>query len=241
MKIIKNLCIIPARAGSKRIPNKNIKEFCGKPIISYSIQKALNSKIFDKVIVSTDSEKIKEISINFGAEVPFIRKNSTSNDFATIYDVILEVVQFYKAQDTIIEKICIAFSTIPLLDEKYFKILHDLLNKDTIENVFTIKKFRHPIERALGFNLNNNLYFIDKNNCNIRTQDFSEKYYDAGQLYFGYTDSFLIHKNLIGEKNNGVILKFLESVDIDNEDDWELAEIIFKNLNYNNNDIRFKS
>ena len=144
-----NICLIPARKGSKRIKNKNIKNFNGKPIIYYSIKAALNSKLFDKIVVSTDSEKIKKIAIKFGAEVPFIRPKNISDDFAIDFDVINHYLQFCKKQKISINNLCYLYPVNPLIKISTLKRCIKLLDSFNCQSVITVRKYAFPIEMAL--------------------------------------------------------------------------------------------
>lgn len=241
MKLIKNLCIIPARGGSKRIPNKNIKKFAGKPIITYAIEKALQSNLFDEIMVSTDNSEIATIAEKYGAKIPFLRSAKTSDDYSTITDVIFEVLNTYIEIGYSVQNFCVIFPTVPLLEVSHVIEGFNSLTAKNLDAVFSVKKYRHPIERSLNLMPDGSLKFSHEENIKIRTQDFPTKYYDAGQFYFANAQKFLATKKLISEKNEGIILNFLESVDIDNEEDWQLAEILYQKVKTHKHDTGFKS
>ena len=165
-----NICIIPARGGSKRIPRKNIKEFLGKPIIAYSIKAALDSGLFDEVMVSTDDVEIADIAKKLGAKVPFMRSAKNSDDFATTFDVIEEVIQVYKTQGKRFENICCIYSCAPFITSELLFKAYDLLTQKKFDTVFPIIAYSFPIQRALRVN-QGKVSMILKDNLNIRSQD----------------------------------------------------------------------
>ena len=179
------ICLIPARSGSKRIKNKNLINLAGKPIIFYSINEAINSKIFDKVIVTTDSEKIARTARMFGAETPFIRPKKISNDKATDLDVLKHFNKFSKKNEIKIDYLCYLYPTAFLINKKILKYSFDVLKKNkNCQKVLTICKIRHPVERALRFDKNKNIIFNNKKKIFTRTQDLPKLYYDAAQCYW---------------------------------------------------------
>jgi pseudaminic acid cytidylyltransferase len=223
-----NICIIPARGGSKRIPRKNIKTFCGKPIISYSIEAALNSKLFDEVMVSTDDEEIASIAIQYGANVPFLRSDENSNDYASTIDVILEVLQNYQNMDKLFTHACCIYPTAPLIQIKNLKkAYHTLLNQN-FETVFPITLFSFPILRALQVDEGNRVNMIWPENMTKRSQDLAPAYHDAGQFYWMKVSDIQQNKKLYTDYSGVVILNDLDVQDIDNEIDWVIAEMKYK-------------
>ena len=225
----KVICIIPARSGSKRILNKNIKLFCGKPLISYAIKNALNSKLFDKIVVSTDSQIISKTAVNHGAETPFIRPKSISNSNASTLSVIQHSINKLKLNDNDI--ICCMYPTSPLLNISYVKKSFILLSKNMNKIIFTIMEFDNRFQR--GFYINKNLInkFYSKDNLKKNTQDLTKLFVDAGQIYFGTVKKYNEITNLIDKNNLFVIIEKNSVVDIDNLSDWEYAEYMFKKLN----------
>ena len=217
--------IIPAREGSKRIKKKNIKLFNGKPIIGHVIQKLLKNKIFDKIIVSTDSKKIANIAKKYGAEVPFIRSKGLANDFVATKEVILDAVNKLEL-DNLKDFVCCIYPTSVFIKKKYLsKALKSIFNKNNF--FFTAKKFQHPIQRS--FYKKKKLLFFDKNLIKYRTQDLIEYYHDAAQFYFARVKTWK-NKEIINENSDFVEIPLNESHDIDNLDDWKLSEILWKNL-----------
>ena len=219
------LAVITARGGSKRIPRKNIKSFCGKPIIAYSIEAALESQCFDEVMVSTDDEEIANISRQYGAVVPFMRSKKTADDFATTAEALLEVLYEYQNQERHFEYFCCFYPTAPLITLDNLNKAFQLLQSDlTLDNVFPIVQFSFPIQRAFQLK-NNKVSFINSAHALTRSQDLEPAFHDAGQFYFSRTEAFLKNKTLISENTGGIVLPEWQVQDIDNLDDWKLAEM----------------
>ena len=225
-----NLAIIPARGGSKRIPRKNVKKFAGKPVISYSIEAALKSKIFDEVMVSTDDEDISSIAQEYGASVPFLRSPENSDDYAGVADVCLEVIENYQKAGRLFDHVCCIFPTAPLIQYKNLLEAIQLLNGQKFDCVFTAVEYGYPIQRSLqiddGF-----IRMRWPENFPKRSQDLEKTYHDAGQFYLIKTSTLLNEKKLFAEKSGAIILSELEVQDIDSETDWRLAELKYKMLN----------
>lgn len=224
---MKNLAIITARGGSKRIPHKNIRDFCGKPIIAYSIETALKSKIFDEVMVSTDDEEIKKISIKYGAKVPFMRSEQTSNDYAATHEVLLEVLDEYKKRNIYFENICCIYPTAPFVDEIELEKAFEKLNKSDVDLVYPIVSYSFPPQRAVKL-IDGHAEFLHPDNMFVRSQDLEKIYHDCGQFYFLNVAAFEKEKKLILKKNSPIIVNEMEMQDIDNLEDWKLAELKYK-------------
>lgn len=222
-----NLAIIPARGGSKRIPRKNIKPFLGKPIISYSIEAALKSCLFDEIIVSTDDLEIADIAINCGAKVPFLRSDNNSNDFAVLSDVIDEVITNYSKANKYFENICCILPTAPFVTPnlvlKTFKKLKDF----NFDSVFPVLEFSFPIQRSLKIE-DDKISMIWPEHLNSRSQDLESRYHDSGQLYWLNTEAFSSKKKLFTSNSGAIIISELQAQDIDTETDWKLAEIKYR-------------
>jgi len=223
---MKSICIITARGGSKRIPEKNIKDFCGKPIIAYSIEAALNSKVFDKVIVSTDSEKIKEISIKYGAEVPFMRSEKNSDDHATSIDVLLEVLT---SLDENYDSFCCLYPTAPFITQDILKDAKSKLEETSADSLVPVVEFSFPPQRCLSLS-DNKVSFSHPEHIFTRSQDLETKYHDVGQFYFAKTKSFLKEKSLFMQNTTTIILDPMRVQDIDTIDDWKIAQFKFNYL-----------
>ena len=224
-----SLCIIPARGGSKRIPRKNIKPFMGKPIIAYSIEAALNSGVFDEVMVSTDDEEIAGVVRQYGASIPFMRSAETSNDYATTVDVLLEVVNKYKEQGKDFDTICCLYSTAPFVTSERLKEASSQIS-DTIDACFTIVQYSYPIQRSLRINEDNCVEMKFPEHLKSRTQDLEKVYHDAGQFYFVKTDALIQEKTVWCKRTAPLILSELEVQDLDTLTDWQLAEMKYQLL-----------
>lgn len=219
-----NLCIIPARGGSKRIEKKNIKSFLGKPIISYSIKAATDSKLFEEVMVSTDSKEIANLSMQYGAKVPFYRSELASNDFSTISDVVEEVVKSYKEIGKSFNYICCLFPTAPFAFSEMLKKGYDFLRITNADSVRPIVKFGYPIQRSLKLDSTGQITFFFNEFSKSRSQDLQNAYHDAGMFYW-------MNQNLlVGQKRFAFEISELECQDIDNVIDWEIAELKYKRL-----------
>lgn len=226
-----NLCIIPARGGSKRIPRKNIKEFLGKPIIAYSIEAALNSGLFDEVMVSTDDDEIAEISKHYGAKIPFLRSNENANDFAPLADVLIEVIQQYEKRGSTFENICCILPTAPLTKSISIIEAHEKLKAEKLDSVLPVVNFSYPILRALEFDQQQRIKMIWPEYLKTRSQDLVPAYHDTGSFYWVKTNALLEQKTLFCKNGSAIVLNETEVQDIDNETDWKLAELKFKLLN----------
>ncbi len=223
-----SLCIIPARGGSKRIPRKNIKPFLGKPIIAYSIQAALDSQLFDEVMVSTDDLEIAEIAKQYGAKVPFMRSEKNADDFATTYEVIEEVVLRYKSEiNREFDTVCCLYSCAPFVTKESLKKGYTELIENKFDTVFPIIAFSFPIQRALKHE-NGKIAMIEEAHLVTRSQDLEERFHDAGQFYWGKINALLQSKKLLTSNSGGVIISELEAQDIDTETDWKLAELKYQ-------------
>ena len=222
-----NLCIIPARGGSKRIPRKNIKDFLGKPIIAYSIQAAIDSRLFDEVMVSTDDTEIKELAKKYGASVPFIRSKKNSNDFATTYDVIAEVIENYKKINKQFVSACCVYPCAPFVSASILKLGLRKLIEQKYDSVFPIIKYSSPIQRAL-LESKGKIAMVEEKYLNERSQDLTQRYHDAGQFYWFNIKSLIEFKKLLTTNSGGIIISELSAQDIDTEADWRLAEFKYK-------------
>lgn len=226
---MKRLAIITARGGSKRIPKKNIKEFCGKPILAYSIEAALATGVFDTVMVSTDSEEIAEVAKKYGAEIPFYRSPETSNDFAVTFQVIAEVLEEYGKLGKRYDQVCCIYPTAPFVTAVRLREAVELLTQREADSVLPVVKFSFPPQRGVveegGY-----IKYIYPEHRNTRSQDLQPQYHDAGQFYCLNSDSFAAQKTLVMEKTVPLILSELEVQDIDTIEDWEMAEIKYQRL-----------
>jgi len=233
---MKNIAIIPARGGSKRIPKKNIRNFLGQPVIGYAINAAINSKVFDKVMVSTDNEEIANIAISYNAEIPFYRSKENSSDFASTDDALKEVIEYYNNKGEHYDNACCIYPVNPFISED--KIIEGLktLNSSNFDCVFSAVKYSYPIQRAFIINKDKKMEMINPDNYLTRSQDLDETFHDAGQFYWFKTKSFIKEKKLWTDNTSIVELSEKEVQDIDTESDWKVAEVKFqiqKKINHN--------
>lgn len=224
------IAIIPARGGSKRIPQKNIKDFSGKPMLSYAINACKDAGIFSTIMVSTDTEKIADIARKYGAEIPFLRSAKTSNDTAITYDVLEEVITMYRQ---IVRKeysaVCCVYPCVPLLSGKTLKDAYDRFVTSGTDALIPVCKFPVPVEWAMKIE-NGLLVPNDRKAILIRSQDLSPQYFDAGMFYFIKTSALLKYKTLTPVNTMGYIMNEKEIQDIDTPDDWTMAEMKYKVL-----------
>jgi N-acylneuraminate cytidylyltransferase len=225
-----NIAIIPARGGSKRILRKNIKFFCGKPIIAYSIMAAKKTNLFDRIIVSTDDQEIADTAVKWGAEVPFIRPQKLADDYATTMDVIKHAIDWLNKNDTVYDHACCIYATAPFVRVSDLIKGYNLLKEDDIHFSFPITTFSSSIFRALKLTPNNRLKMFWPEHLDTRTQDLPEAYHDVGQFYWGKTDAFLKKKSIFTEKSSPVIIPRYLAQDIDTPEDWEQAELLYQTL-----------
>lgn len=226
----KNIAIIPARGGSKRIPYKNIKPFLGKPIIAYSIEAAIKSGMFAEVMVSTDDEQIAHIARQFGAKVPFMRSAQTANDFATLGDVVEEVLLQYKQRGQEFDAVCCILATVPLIKkERIFEAYQKMMNEH-YDAVFPVVRFSYPIQRALRIE-NGRVSMLQPENFLKRSQDLEPAYHDSGQFYWMKVPAFMQEKRFFAQNAGAIILSESEAQDIDTEEDWKMAELKYRLLN----------
>ena len=224
-----SIAIITARGGSKRIPGKNIKDFCGKPIIAYSIEAALKSELFDVVMVSTDSEEIADIAKSYGAEVPFMRSQKNSDDYATTADVLHEVILKYEELGQHFDIMCCIYPTAPFVTSTKLKTAYEFMKKKKGDALIPVVKYSFPPQRCFVIR-SERIQLLHPENMNIRSQDLEPYYHDAGQFYFWRTNKFstVFVKNTVP-----YILDDMEVQDIDNIEDWKIAEVKYKILKKN--------
>ena len=222
------IAIIPARGGSKRIPKKNIKDFLGKPIICWSIKAAQDSGLFDKIIVSTDDKDISNIAQSYGAEVPFVRPSNLSDDITPTVPVIKHATNFYLDLGLNIDYACCIYPCAPFVTKEDIKKSFKILASSDQSFCYPITEYSHPIQRALKINAEGKLsYYNNKKMSTVRTQDLDITFHDCGQFYWGKVSGWIEDK-IMHTDAVGYIVKNSEFVDIDNLDDWERAENIFK-------------
>ncbi|MFH4963803.1 pseudaminic acid cytidylyltransferase [Gaetbulibacter sp. M235] len=222
-----NLAIIPARGGSKRIPKKNIKSFNGKPIIAYVIDAALRSNLFDEIMVSTDDEEIANTAKAFGATVPFFRSTDNANDYATLSDVLIEVIDHYTKAGKVFKNICCFLPTAALITpNKIIEAFH-VLAKQKFKTVVPVIRFTYPIQRALK-DVDGLLQMREVEHINTRSQDLEPCFHDSGQFYWLNTEAFLSEKKVFTSNTGYIELKEYEAQDVDTLDDWDMLELKYK-------------
>ena len=226
---MKSIAIITARGGSKRIPRKNIKEFLGKPIIAYTIEAAIASNMFDQVMVSTDDNEIAEIAKKYGAMVPFMRSEKTSNDFATTADVLNEVIDEYKKLGESFEYMCCLYPTAPFVTPEAIGQAMKILEDNGADTVLPVVKFSFPPQRGV---IMKDGYLTPKYpECMpMRSQDLEPMYHDAGQFYCMKVSSFLEQGKVVMDKTMPYMQDDMNVQDIDTPEDWAIAEVKYKVL-----------
>lgn len=229
---MKNIAIIPARGGSKRIPRKNIRPFMGKPIIAYSIEVALQSGLFDEVMVSTDDDEIAQLARQYGAQVPFMRSAETANDYATMENVIEEVLGKYKEEGREFDSFCCLFSTAPFLTSETLKKSYIAMESSGSASILPVLRYSYPIQRALHLKAGR-LVMREPEHIHTRSQDLEPMYHDAGLFYWMKIPEFLFEKEILCSATAMYELSELEVQDIDTEEDWRLAELKYKILHEN--------
>lgn len=224
-----NIAVIPARGGSKRIPRKNIKEFCGKPMIAWSIDLAKKSGLFDQIIVSTDDEEIAEISRKFGADTPFLRPKNLADDFTPTVPVIAHAVQYCIDIGSYPEYVCCIYPCSPLTRPEDLILALDTMRTKNADFTYPIIEYAHPIQRAMRRNANGEMELFSPEHELTRTQDLEKAFHDAGQFYWGTASAWIEHKKMHTD-GLGMPIPNGRVVDIDSLDDWNRAELMFNLL-----------
>lgn len=222
-----NLAIITARGGSKRIPRKNIKEFCGKPIIAYSIEAAIKSGCFDEVMCSTDDEEIAEVAKRYGAVVPFMRSAATSTDFASTADVLSEVIAEYQKRGKSFDYFCCLYPTAPFVNADRIRQGLEKMVAANANGAMPVVRYSYPIQRALRI-ADGTLALREPEHLRSRSQDLEPMYHDAGQYYWYRTEAFKTNPNIMAISPLAILTPEEEVQDIDTSDDWKMAEIKYK-------------
>ena len=231
-----SVCIIPARGGSNRIPRKNIKPFCGKPIIAWSIEAAFASRLFTSVIVSTDDSEIAAVAKSFGAAAPFQRPPELSDDHATSLAVMQHAVRWLEAQGVSPETACCLYPTAPLVQARDLVMAADALSTSGADFAFPVTSFAFPIQRALRRNNEGRVAMFHPEDQLTRSQDLEPAYHDAGQFYWGTTAAWLEGRPVYGGKTTTLVLPRYRVQDIDTEEDWLRAEFISRLLQDDSHD-----
>jgi len=222
------LCIIPARGGSKRIPRKNIRLFFGRPLIAYSIDMAINSGLFDRVIVSTDDDEIASVAKEYGAEIPFIRPAELADDQTGTNDVVRHAISWFQQQDIRFEYVCCVYATAPFLQEEHLRRGFDLLDASSRSFSFSVTSYPFPVQRALRIVDGEYVEAIWPENNFVRSQDLEEAYHDAGQFYWGRSSAFIDDEILYSPASIPVVLPRHLVQDIDTMEDWNRAELMYR-------------
>lgn len=220
------IAVIPARGGSKRILRKNIKEFCGKPMIAWAITNALKCKLFDEVIVSTDDEEIAEASKKWGAAVPFSRPAELADDMTPTVPVIAHAIKSYHDRGLIVEYACCIYPCTPFIETQDLIAGFDLLQVNNVNYVYPVTEYAHPIQRAMKRLPGGRMQFISPENELTRTQDLEKSFHDSGQFYWGRASAWLEQKKMHTD-GLGMVIPSWRVVDIDSIDDWKRAEDIY--------------
>lgn len=222
-----NVAIIPARGGSKRILRKNIRQFAGKPIISWSINAAQLSDCFDRILVSTDDDEIASVALSAGAEVPFRRPNELSDDYAGTLPVVAHAINWLHENNYHPSNVCCIYATAPFLLPKDLAIGLDVLRETCRDFSVSVTPFDYPVQRSLRITKEFKIVMNDQNYINSRSQDLEPMYHDAGQFYWGKAEAWLNTRSILSENAAPVILPRTRVQDIDSLDDWHQAELMF--------------
>lgn len=230
------LAVIPARGGSKRIPRKNIRDFCGKPIIAYSIEAARQSNCFDRIIVSTDDEEISAVARDWGAETPFVRPAELANDYAGTIPVIKHAIEWFIDNQEPPELACCIYATAPfVIPQDLQRGLETLLSAKS-DYAFTLTDYPFPIQRAVKLTLSGRVAMFQPEHFKTRSQDLEQAYHDAGQFYWGRCEAFLRELPIFSQAAAPVLLPRHRVQDIDSLEDWHRAELMFNILQQSEKD-----
>ncbi|SDW44187.1 pseudaminic acid cytidylyltransferase [Marinobacter mobilis] len=224
----KRVAIIPARGGSKRIPRKNIKDFCGKPMITWSIEAALRSKCFDCVVVSTDDSEIAKVSRISGASVPFVRPAELSDDHAGTLPVVMHAMEYLEASGVELAEVCCLYATAPFVTSEDLSNGLEVLSSSGADYAIAVTRFSFPIQRALRISENQRISMLNPETFSLRSQDLEEAYHDAGQFYWGTRNAWLSGVPSFLAETAPVVLPRYRVEDIDTMEDWARAEWLFR-------------
>lgn len=224
------ICIIPARGGSKRIPRKNIKEFCGKPMIAWSVEAAIKSECFDRIVVSTDDDEIASVAREWGAEVPFMRPAELADDHTPTRPVVTHAIEEMSRLYGTPEAVCTIYSTAIFLRPEDIRRARERLINENRDFAFSVATFPYPIQRALRMTQSGGVEMFYPEHRLTRSQDLEEAYHDAGQFYWGRTEAFLSNKPTFSPTSAAVVLPRHRVQDLDTQEDWEHATLLFRVL-----------
>jgi len=225
------IAVIPARGGSKRIPRKNIRMFCGKPIIAYSISAAQQTGLFDQVVVSTDDDEIASVAREFGATTPFVRPKELADDFTGTNAVVKHAVAWFNAQSNDVTHACCLYATAPLVQARFITEGYEALSRSDAAFAFSVTSYAFPIQRAVRVTPEGRVDAIYPEHRMTRSQDLEHAYHDAGQFYWGTARAFLEDMPLFAPHSIGVILPRHLVQDIDTLEDWDRAELMYRAIN----------
>lgn len=225
------LAVIPARGGSKRIPRKNIKPFCGKPMIAWSIEAALQSGCFDQVVVSTDDAEIADVARKCGAQVPFIRPAALSDDHTGTTAVVAHAIDWFTAQGQALDQVCCLYATAPFVTAEDLRAGLKVLMESGADYAFSVTSYAFPIQRAIRITSAQRIEMFNPENFNARSQDLEAAYHDAGQFYWGRAKAWIQGKMIFSPTSVPVLLPRHRVQDIDTHEDWLMAEYLFRVLN----------
>ena len=225
------LAVIPARGGSKRIPRKNVKPFCGKPIIAWSIEAAIQSECFERIIVSTDDNEIAEISLSHGAEVPFTRPERLSDDHTETIPVMKHAIEWQKENGDTPSYVCCIYATAPFTSGDDIRRGFNAIVEQDCNFAFAVTSFPFPIQRAIRVTAAQRIEMFQPEYYHSRSQDLEEAFHDAGQFYWGRADAWLKESVVFDNNATPIYLPRHRVQDIDTEEDWTRAEWLFRALN----------
>ncbi|HNT98607.1 MAG TPA: pseudaminic acid cytidylyltransferase [Elusimicrobiales bacterium] len=224
-----NIAIIPARGGSKRLPGKNLRPFCGRPIIEYSIEAAIGSGLFSEVMVSTDDGLAAAVAAKAGAKVPFMRSPGSSGDSAGLAEVVSEVLGEYARRGSRFSNFCLILATAPFVTPSRLRQVYELMLSSGADTALPVVRFSYPVQRALRLE-GGRASMMWPENYPKRSQDLPAAYHDSGQFYWGRTEAFLREKKFFSSACAALEVPELEAEDIDTEDNFMLAELKFRLL-----------
>ena len=225
-----NLCIIPARGGSKRIPKKNIIDFFGSPIISYPIKTAKSTRLFDEIMVSTDCKEIAEVSKKYGASVPFIRSKGNATDKSPTIDVLFEVLNYYSLKGRKFDYVCCLYPFTPLMTTAILHSSFEIIKSNDVSSVFPVVAYNHPVQRGFTINKQGIIDTIDLKFFKRRTQSLRKVFHDAGQFYWFRPETLKKTKLIIDSQSKVVEMNQLEVHDVDSPEDLEMVKLKYKLL-----------
>lgn len=229
------IAVIPARGGSKRIPRKNIRNFCGKPMLAWSIEAAQKSGCIDRVIVSTDDPEIAAVAREHGADVPFMRPASLADDYAGTTVVVQHAVKWLISQGVDVSETCCLYATAPFVTAEDLRLGLDLLVQSSASYAFSVTTYSFPIQRALKLTEAGRITMFHPEHADTRSQDLEEAYHDAGQFYWGTRKAWLAAEAIYADHSVPVMLPRYRVQDIDTIEDWDRAVWMFEAMRHNGN------